>query len=179
MSDAKALKDAQDRLIRIFERKPASAKGTGKTSVRITSGLKCSVRDGAFEILADNGEELGGTNTVPGPGMFGRGALGVCAAQCYVLTLSRHGIPFRSIEVDVEGDMDMRGFFPLGTDAVPGYQAVRIIVRLESDAKEVQILAALDEADRHSPWRYNFTTALKIDRQVTIRPGLYGSDLPD
>jgi uncharacterized OsmC-like protein len=174
MTDGKTLKDAQIRVGRIIERKPALASSTAKTSVRLTSGLRRSVRDGAFEFTADNSAQLGGTNVAPGPGMFGRGALGICAAQGYALTLSRHDISHRSIEVDVEGDSDLRGFLSMDVDVAPGYLAVRLIVRLETDADEDQVRAALDDADRRSPWSYNFSTALKIDRQVVIGPGVGG-----
>lgn len=163
------IKTAWDRAARAVRRRPAAARGTSVTSVRLTDGLRCTIEQGPWKMTADQPASYGGDDTGPDAGFFGRGSLGLCAAQGYAMALARRGLAHRGIEVQVEADYDGQGFYGTAADVPPGYQAVRCIVTVHSDAPEASIVAALDDGDRHSPWLYNFTTALPVARQVTLR----------
>ena len=167
MSDQSKIREAHLRRAQILRDRPSKAKYTGTTMVRLEDGLRCEVEQKGWRIIADQPTALGGDNLGPDPGFLGRAALGVCAAQGYAIWLARHGVPHRAIEVRVEGDSDSRGF--LGVDDVTlGYQAIRLLVNIESDADEKAVTEALDAADQHSPWLDNFVRPLKVTREVTI-----------
>ena len=178
MDEQNRIKEAWDRMVSLLTKRPSAARGTSATTVRLTDGLRCTVEEGSWRMTADQPAEYGGGDAGPGPGFFGRGALGLCAAQGYAMALARHGLPHRGIEVRVEGDMDARGCYGIADDVPIGYGAMRCIVSVESDAAEAAILAALDEADRLSPWRYNFTAPLSVVREVALRQQAAGAGAP-
>lgn len=175
MDEAKRIKQAWDRMVRLLRRRPSAGRGTGITTVRLADGLRCEIEQDSWRMSADQPAEYGGSDAGPDPGFFGRAALGLCAAQGYAMALARHGMAHRGIEVRVESDMDARGCYGVADDVPIGYGGLRCHVTVDSDAAEATILAALDEADRGSPWLYNFTTALPVVRQVTLRQHVPGA----
>ena len=170
MSDQAKIREAHLRQAKIMRARPSFAKSTGATIVHLEEGLRCEVEQEGWRMVADQPATLGGDGLGPGPGFFGRAALGVCAAQGYAIWLARYGVPHRSIEVRVEGDSDSRGFLAV-EDVAIGYQAVRLLVSIESDADEQAVSEALDAADKHSPWLDNFVRSIKVSREVTITRG--------
>lgn len=52
----------------------------------------------------------------------------------YSLNATMLGIELQKIEIVIEGDIDLPGFFGLPTDILPGYSSVRARVFLKSDA---------------------------------------------
>jgi uncharacterized OsmC-like protein len=168
MNESKRIKDAWDRMVKLIRRRPKAALGTGTTSVRLQRGLTCSVEEGEWAFTADQPAEYGGEDLGPGPGFYGRAALGVCAAQGYAMALARHGLVHNGIVVRVEGDIDARGCFGLSEEVPAGYRAMRCIVTIDADEDQSAVLAALDEADRLSPWCYNFRSPLPVERQITF-----------
>lgn len=169
MGHGQRIREALARLERAVRSKSHIARSTSATTVRLTDGLACEISDGQWRLTADQPESLGGENAGPDPGVLGRGALGVCLAQGYRIGLARHNLPVTSVEVRVEGESDIRGILGLGEDRPPGYLRVRCHVTVESGADEALVRAALDEADRRSPWLDNFARALTVDRGVTVR----------
>ncbi len=174
MTDSTKIKQARQRSARLFAKRPSAALSTGRTTVNLTSGLRCAVKENEWELLADQPASRGGESAGPGPSFLGRAALGTCMAQGYAMVFAERNIPFDEINVVVESDSDSRGFLAVDGDVPPGISQTRYLVTVESSADEQELLAAMDHADRHSPWLYNFTTALDVKRQVTLKKGSEG-----
>ncbi len=167
MTTQKRIRDAYNRQRKVYAKRPAAARGTSQTTVRMTAGLACEIEQGNWRFTSDQSENMGGDSLGPDPGLFGRAALGACAVQGYAIWFAKLGLPLETIEVRVESDIDQRGILAID-DSPAGYSAVRLVVTIESDAEDAAIAHALDEADRHSPWLYNFERALPVTREVTI-----------
>jgi len=166
--------DTQSEIKAKFERnakatalKPSLGEGTSISTTRITDGLVCHVTEGDWNVNVDMPKELGGENSQPTPGVFGRAALGSCLAIGYKLHASKMGIPITSIEVVIEADWDMGAVFGT-TDTIPGYSEIRYCVRVESSASEEQIIKLLDIGDKHSPYLDVFSRAQSCKRTVEI-----------
>ncbi len=164
-----SIRAALEKMIRIFEKRPTAAFGTGSTQVQLFSGTQCVITEGDWHMVSDQPKKTGGTAEGPGPGFLGRGASGACLAQGYAMIFAQRDLTFRSINIDIQGDPDMRGFLGIDVSIPPGYQQIRYRVNIESDEDKDTILSAIEYADRHSPWLYNMTTALNIDREVAIK----------
>lgn len=54
-------------------------------------------------------------------------ALASCIAVGFVYNAAARGIEVRSLELDVEGELDLRGFLGLSDQVRPGYQNIRFI----------------------------------------------------
>ncbi|RXE55623.1 osmotically inducible protein OsmC [Methanoculleus taiwanensis] len=89
-----------------------------------------------FVIAADETEDVGGTNRGPNPPELVLAALGACITVGIAYSAAEDGVELRSIELDVEGDIDLKGFFKrdLNADVRPGFQAIRVTVWVDADA---------------------------------------------
>lgn len=106
-----------------------------------------------FVIPADEAVKAGGTNRGPGPSELVLAALGACITVGIAYSAAEEGIDLRSVELDVEGDIDLAGFFKrdLSTDARPGFSAIRVTVRVDADAEPERIAAVVRRGQERSP----------------------------
>ena len=172
MNHQEHIRNAFDRLAQVFGKRPAAAQGSGQMSARLVEGLRCEAREGNWRFTIDMPEEAGGSDAGPPPGVHGRAALASCLAIGYGICLARAGISPRSLEVVVQAAYDNRGL--LGMDSVyPGYLAVKHTLYLECDAPQEVAQAAIDEAQRCSPYLHIFSDAQPVTAQV-----VFGSRVP-
>ena len=66
-------------------------------------------------------------------------ALAGCTTTSLALHSAANGIEIESIETELEGDIDLRGFLGLSEEARPGYEGIRIKYRIKSDADEATL----------------------------------------
>jgi uncharacterized OsmC-like protein len=167
MTTQEKIAGAQERLQRIYKRRPETAQGGSTTRCVLKEGLLCEVQNGDWRLLVDQPLEMGGDNTAPDPGVYGRASLSACLTQGYVQILAQEGITPTRLEVEVSGRMDARA--SVGLEGGPsGYQGIAYKVVIEADAPRETIEALLKESERRSPWLYNFLNALPAEREVEI-----------
>lgn len=151
--------------------RPSIGQGTAVTRVTLRDGLACDVRDGKWELKAGMSPKSGGIGEGPDPGVLGRGALGSCLAVGYGLWAAKAGLPLTSLEVEIQADYDVRGEY--GLDGVtPGYEQIRYVVTVESEASEEDVRRVLDEADAYSPYLRLFRDPQDVRRELRIRTGV-------
>jgi uncharacterized OsmC-like protein len=162
------IREALERNARAVTLKPAIAKHTGRTTVRLKPGLECEVEDGRWKLTVGIGKSSGGSDAGPSPGILGRGALGSCLAIGYGMWAARLGVPIDTVEVEVQADYDSRGELGASDDVPPGYTQVRYIVTIGSAAPEADIRRVIDTADKYSPYRDVFSRANDLHRELRI-----------
>ena len=80
------------------------------------------------------------------------GALAACLTQTIVAHATSRGIQIDSIDIDVEGDVDLRGFSGISNDVRPGAQQFRINMNIKSNnASKEQINELREIGKRFSP----------------------------
>lgn len=161
------MKTAYQRMVRTVERRPEKARGTAKTRVRVTDGVTCEVSDGDWELTLDLPERWGGNNAGPNPGVLGRASLGSCLAMAYRRWAAEHGLPIRSLEIEIEADYDARGELGLA-DVTPAYTEVRYTVRVESDAPEAEVRRVFDLAETRCPYLVVWRDPIAMRRDLRI-----------
>ena len=100
----------------------------------------------------DNDEPpaLGGENRGANPVEFVLHGLAGCITTTLVYYAAAQGIELEEVESSLEGDIDLRGL--LGVAPVnPGYQGIRINVRVKSNAPEKKIRELIHLAQSRSP----------------------------
>jgi hypothetical protein len=163
-----AIRRAFERCTRALSLRPSLGRATAVSRTRVRDGLVCDIEDGRWTLTADFSARLGGGETAPNPGVFGRAALGSCLAIGYMIRAAKYGVPIVSLEVEVQADYDTGAL--LGTSPVPpGYREVRYAVTVESTAPEGDVRRVLDEADAHSPYLHIFAQPQVCRRSVKIR----------
>jgi uncharacterized OsmC-like protein len=169
MKDADKIKTAIQRTKKALTLRPSLGKDTGISKIRITQGLTCDIQEGNWKFKADMPEAVGGNNTAPTPGVYGRAALGCCLAIGYAMKAAEQEIPIDNLEVEIQADFDDGAL--LGTankNISPGYSEIRYWINIESNAPHEKIIQMLDDADAHSPYLDIFSHPQKCIRKVNI-----------
>jgi uncharacterized OsmC-like protein len=60
------------------------------------------------------------------------GSLAACLTQTIVAHATSRGIQIDGIDIDVEGDVDLRGFTGISSDVRPGAQQFRVNMKIKS-----------------------------------------------
>jgi uncharacterized OsmC-like protein len=167
MSRTQQIKETFERNGKAMALRPSAGRGTARTKVTLRDGLTCDVEDGAWRLTVDMSQKSGGDGRGPDPGVYGRTALGACLAIGYQLWAAKRGITLSNLQVEVQADYDSGGYHGVH-DGPAGYGQMRYVVTVESDAPEADVIALLDEADSHSPYRDNFARAIDVRREVHI-----------
>ncbi len=121
-----------------------------------------------FTIDIDEPEELGGGNNFANPQEHLLAALNSCMMVGYVALCSLNGIRIDSLEIDVEGDIDLRGFFGLDEAVAPGYESLDYTVRIRGDASPAQFEEIHQAVMKTSPNFYNLSRAVALNATLEI-----------
>jgi uncharacterized OsmC-like protein len=167
MADFKKIKEAFERNVKLLNIKPSKGQYTTSTKIRLKNGTACEIEHKHWKFTADVGEQQGGNEEGPGPGIFYRASLGSCLAIGYAIWAAQMDIQIDHLEVDVEADVDARGNFGI-ENAKPGYTGMRYTVTIESPVSDVEINEMIKAADDHSPILANFKKPMTIERNVKI-----------
>ena len=95
-------------------------------------------------VVVDEPENLGGHDVAPNPVEYVLIAFGSCLTVGYAAVASVRGIELRSLEIEIEGILDLRVFLGL-VDGHAGYERIEVTACVESDASAEE-LEALHQA---------------------------------
>jgi hypothetical protein len=83
------------------------------------------------------------------------------AAQCAV-----RGIILESLEIQTDGEIDLRGFLGIDPAVLPGYENLSYIVRIKGSGTKQEFAEIHEAVMATSPNFYN------VSRPVTLKPTL-------
>ncbi|ADC65903.1 OsmC family protein [Ferroglobus placidus DSM 10642] len=121
-------------LVETVKKHPELGRTLWRARSKWKDGFKVEVNIRDFTIRMDEPKDLGGTNTAPNMVEFVLGALGACLVVGYVMNAAIRGIELDKVEIDVEGDIDLPGFFGLESPekVSPGFTNIRARVFLKT-----------------------------------------------
>ena len=131
--------------------------GPCEVTVKVGSGHKFTV---------DEPEALGGGNAAANPVEYALAALGSCQAITYRVWAAQLGVKLDKVEIGIDGDIDLRGFFGIDERIRAGFNAVRINVSLsgpEPAARYDELAAAVDA---HCPVLDLFRNPVPVERKL-------------
>jgi uncharacterized OsmC-like protein len=96
-----------------------------------------------FAMEADEPAILAGEDAAANPVEHLLHALASCLTTSLVAHAAVRGIPVRSLESELEGDIDLRGFLGLDGRVPKGYTAIRVRFRAECEPADVPVLREL------------------------------------
>jgi uncharacterized OsmC-like protein len=122
-----------------FKEKYRSVSGSARITLKAQGSqtetpLSCSVDIGRALYQAEAHSGVGGAGTAACSGDLLLGALAACAQITCQMVATAMGIPTQRIEVQVEGDLDLRGTLGMTKEVPVGFETIR--VRFEIDAPE-------------------------------------------
>lgn len=115
-----------------------------------------------FEIAADEPTELLGQNSAPNPQELLMAALNACLTVGYVVNAAAMGITVHSLEIETDGELDLRGFLGLDESVNPGYDKVSYVVRLHTDAPRARLEELHKVVTKTSVNLANFSRAIRM-----------------
>lgn len=116
-----------------------------------------------YTIRIDEPAALLGRDSAPNPQMVLFAALNSCVLNTMVINAAARGIRIESVQMELEGELDLRGFLGIDATVNPGYDELTIRCRVKSDGTREQLQACLDAGTRYSP---NFQS---ISKPVSVR----------
>jgi len=124
-----------------------------------------------FEIAADEPLELLGENTAPNPQELLMAALNACLSVGYAVNASVMGITIHSLEIETDGELDLRGFLGLDENVNPGYDEVSFVVRIHTDAPTEKVEELHRVATKTSVNLANFSKAIRMVPKLEVISG--------
>lgn len=128
-----------------FQSDPESARTEFSAQAKLVKGFETRASAREFDLTIDEPEELGGTNKGPNPVEVLLGALGTCQEIVIAAYAAALDIELESVEIDVRGDLDLRGLFAVG-EVQAGFQSINFdanILAKNATAEQLEQLKSL------------------------------------
>ena len=154
---------------RAYREDPAAARATFASRSALQDGLRTEARLREHVLTVDEPESLGGTDAGPNPVELILAALGTCQEITYRAYATALGIPLDSVSVELEGDIDLRGFFAVDDSVRPGYEAVRGTVKIASSADPEALEMLRRAVNAHCPVLDIISQPVPVTLELEVR----------
>lgn len=111
---------------------------TFKATAHLQDGVKVKTTSRQFELIIDEPQSLGGTDTGMNPVEALLASLGACQSIVARVYAPKFGIKLDDFRVEVEGDIDLDGFFNK-SDVRPGYSSIRYTFHIKTDSPKEKV----------------------------------------
>ena len=155
----------------------------GKTNWRVSTSWQGQTRSRAevsgfgiggeevrrrFLIDIDEPCELGGSNAFANPQEHLIAALNACMTVGYVAQCSIRGITLEQLEIETEGEIDLRGFLGIDSNVPPGYESLSYTVHIKGDGTEKQFAEIHEAVMATSPNFYNIANTVMLKPTLVV-----------
>lgn len=131
------------------------------------TATQVSVRARQHRFTIDEPAELGGTDVGPNPVEALLAALGACQVITFQVWADKLGLTFDTLEIDLAGDLDLRGFFGLDEDVRPGFKDIDVRVRLHGSEPAERYAELVEVVERHCPVLDNLSNPVPVRAAFT------------
>ncbi|WP_067835269.1 OsmC family protein [Nocardia lijiangensis] len=146
-----SLNDITEATVRAVAQNPAGAQVVFRASGVPEGTVGSAITLGDYTIRVDEPPALGGAGSAPNPVEVYLAALIACQVVTYRFWAQRLDITVDDIAVAAEGDLDVRGFFGIDDTVRPGFQAVRVTVRVAGPETAERYAELQRAVDAHCP----------------------------
>jgi uncharacterized OsmC-like protein len=132
--------------------------------------VACSVDIGRLVQDAEAHAGVGGPGTGACSGDLLLGALAACAQLTCQMVAASMGIEARAIEVEVEGDLDLRGTFGVSREAAVGFEAIRLRFTVDAPgAGAAELEKLIEKTERYCTVLQTLTDPPTVETEATLR----------
>jgi uncharacterized OsmC-like protein len=154
--------------LRMVQEDPSKARFSFSTKTHWKGGAQTETTARGRTIAADEPEAFGGQDSAADPVELLLAALASCVSIGLVTQAAKRGIDFEDFEIDVRGDMDLRGYLGLDESVRPGYDNITYTVRVKTDAPAEVIEEMMRISERTSPMFDNIRNGVGITSVVEV-----------
>lgn len=169
--NANEIKSLQAPIKARYRERPETALVTLRAEARIGEGITCKVETGKALVEAGLHPATGGDGLSACSGDMLLEALVACAGVTLRAVATALDIPLRDATVRAEGDLDFRGTLGVSKDVAVGFQQIRLLFDLDTDASEDQLITLVRLTERYCVIFQTLVHPPKIDvvRRATPR----------
>ena len=121
-----------------------------------------------FGFDIDEPFQLGGSNRFANPQEHLLAALNACMTAGYAAQCAVRGIALRSLVIETEGEIDLRGFLGLDPAIPPGYEQLRYTVRIAGNGTKEQFAEIHAAVMATSPNFYNLSQRVALKATLVV-----------
>jgi uncharacterized OsmC-like protein len=170
MKSERNLKEIVARRIEFFKKKPEAAIYKPKVTSRHIKNLYTESMAREHLVKSDYGEAAGGDNQAPNPIELLLTAIAACIEAAFYEFAIHEGFTINALTVEVEGTLDLRGFFMLD-DVSAGFKDLRYAFNIESPDDETRIRELAEKVIAHCPVVDSLKKPTQISGQITVAKG--------
>jgi uncharacterized OsmC-like protein len=124
--------------------------------------------DRRFQIQIDEPHELCGTNQFANPQEYLLAATNACMMVGYAAVAALMGITLDTLELEISGDIDLRGFLAIDRTVPPGYEQLHYTVRIAGSGTREQFEKLHELVQQTSPNYYNISHPVALTSELLI-----------
>ena len=95
-------------------------------------------------------------------------ALNACIMVGYVAGAAVKGISLDKVEIETDGELDLRGFLGIDPGVRPGYESIRYTVRIKGNGTQEQFREIHETVIKTSPNYFNVSRPIRIDAVLQV-----------
>jgi uncharacterized OsmC-like protein len=122
----------------------------------------------AHKIVADEPNELLGSNSAPNPQELLMAAVNACMTVGYVAGAALKGITLDALEIRTRGELDLRGFLGLSDAVPPGYETIDYEVRIKGDGTAEDFEEIHETVMKTSPNYFNLSRPIRMKGSLRV-----------
>lgn len=139
-----------------------------RTALRPGTATEVTVDAGRHRFTIDEPAALGGTDLGANPVDHLLAALGACNVITYQVWADKLDIRLDSVDIELSGDIDIRGFFGIDRTVRPGFQSIEAKVTLRGPESPERYIELRDAVEAHCPVLDNLTNGLPVTVVVDV-----------
>ncbi|ELY42256.1 OsmC family protein [Natronorubrum tibetense] len=125
-----------------------------------------TIHSRAFTLEGDEPEQILGERTAPNAVEYLLGALGSCLSVGYAANAAAMGIELEDLRIEMEGDVDLRGFLAISEDVRPGYEGISCTVTVDADASDAELEELREHVEATSPLIDSITNEVPLETRL-------------
>jgi uncharacterized OsmC-like protein len=150
-----------------FRQSPGSALVTLHAEGKLGEGVACSIDTGRALVEAGLHAATGGDGLQVCSGDMLLQSLVACAGVTLAAVATALEIPIAGGTLRAEGDLDFRGTLGVSREAPVGFQAIRLIIDLDTSAPPEKIAKLLELTERYCVVLQTLRAPLEVTTQVS------------
>jgi uncharacterized OsmC-like protein len=169
--NAEELRSLQAPVKERYRQQPETALVTLRAEGRLGEGVTCKIETGKAPVEAGLHPATGGDGRSACSGDMLLEALVGCAGVTLSAVATALGVRLRRATVRAEGDLDFRGTLGVSKDVAVGFQQIRLLFDLDTDASEEQLATLLRLTERYCVVYQTLSRPAKIDVEYRLASG--------
>lgn len=121
-----------------------------------------------FQIQIDEPCELCGSNQFANPQEYLLAATNACMMVGYATVAAVMGVKLTKLELEITGDIDLRGFLDIDPTVARGYERLHYTVHLAGDGTPEQFEKMHEVVQRTSPNYYNIANPIELTSELVV-----------